>query len=622
MPAAIRSEVFTRLALGSLGPLDLRLIGRTLLHAALVGAACGVAGLVLFLGVDAMQTLLLEHLCGYQPLRAAGEQLARPAHPTPFRPWLLWLMPAVGALAGGLISILVPETRGGGTDATIDAFHQRGGVVQRRVIFGKTLASIVTLGAGGSGGREGPTIQIGGAIGSFVGRTLSVSSREQRILLLAGAAAGISAVFRTPLGAALLAVEMVYRDDFESDALVPAVLASVVSYSVIISVVSGESTLFAHAARYPFVPAHLPLYALMVLVVSLAAMLFVRTMNSVKAASQKLPMPPWARPAVGGLALGLMATGIIVAMRRFVDDSGQGFGILSGGYGAAQVAITGASWLPSGWEGVGVLALLGTVKIVATSLTVGTGGSAGDFGPSLVIGALFGGAFGRAAHLLLSDPRIDPGAFALVGMGAFYGGVARAPLSSLVMVCEMAGSYDLLVPLMLAEGVAYVALRNHTIYHAQVPARRDSPAHRGEITIDALAGVHVGDVMSHGRPDVCFAPATPGVEVLRRLAEAPTQEVFPVLAPDDTVVGLIDPHVARSLASEREAAPFMVAADLMVSPQGIGPDEPLALAIERLLAGNLRAIPVLDPTGRILGCLDESDVTRAYVEALHRKSTV
>ncbi|RYE93143.1 MAG: chloride channel protein, partial [Myxococcales bacterium] len=466
----------------------MRLLGRTLLHAALVGAACGVAGIVLLGGVELVQLVVLEHLTGYQPLRAAGEQLVAHESPTPFRPWLLWIVPAIGALGGGLISRFVPETQGGGTDATIDAFHQRGGVVRRRVIFGKTAASILTLGTGGSGGREGPTIQIGGAIGSLVGRTLAVSSREQRVLLLAGAAAGISAVFRTPLGAALLAVEVVYRDDFESDALVPAVLASVISYSIIISV-SGESTLFAHAPRYPFVPAHLPLYGLMVLVVALAAIVFVRTMAAVRKASQALPLPVWMRPAVGGLALGLLATGIIVAMRRFVDDSGQGFGVLGSGYGAAQVAISGASWLPLGWNGVLVLVLLGLVKIGATSLTVGTGGSAGDFGPSMVIGGLFGGAFGRAAHLLLSDPRIDPGAFALVGMGAFYGGVARAPLSSLVMVCEMAGSYDLLVPLMLAEGVAYVALRNHTIYHAQVPARRDSPAHRGEITVDALEGL-------------------------------------------------------------------------------------------------------------------------------------
>src|SRR5439155_25671171 len=126
-----------------------------------------------------------------------------------------------------------------------------------------------------------------------------------------------------------------------------------------------------------------------------------------------------------------------------------------GGYGAARVAIAGASWFPAGWRGVEVLLVLGLVKILATSLTVGSGGSAGDFGPSMVMGGIFGGVFGRAAQLLLHDPRIDPGAFALVGMATFYGGLAHVPIGSLVMTFELAGSYDLLVPLMLARGIAY-----------------------------------------------------------------------------------------------------------------------------------------------------------------------
>src|SRR5262249_22672558 len=150
----------------------------------------------------------------------------------PFRPWLLVLLPALGGLASGLLTTKVaPETQGGGGDAMIDAFHHRGGVVRKRVAWVKALASIATLGTGGAGGREGPTMQIGAGLGSTIAQWLKVGTRERRILLIAGVAAGISAVFRTPLGAALLATEVLYRDDFESDALVPALLASVVSYS-------------------------------------------------------------------------------------------------------------------------------------------------------------------------------------------------------------------------------------------------------------------------------------------------------------------------------------------------------------------------------------------------------
>ncbi|HEY8040296.1 MAG TPA: chloride channel protein, partial [Polyangiaceae bacterium] len=429
-------------------PLEFQILGRVLLHAALVGAAAGLLGSLFYAVVEAVQRICLEGWTGYVPLRAGGERiLSEMEKPPPFRPWLLILVPAIGALLGGAISVwLAPETRGGGSDAVIEAFHRNNGLVRKRVAFVKLLVSSLTLGLGGSGGREGPTMQMGGAIGSLVGQGLRVTDRERRILLVAGTAAGMSAVFRTPLGAALLAVEVLHRDDFEADALVPSVLASVVSYSVFIAFF-GEQTLFTHAPSYPFHPDHLPLYALLAVVISLVASMFLRMLRWVQRTTRNLRVPEWSKPGLGGLALGLFATPMIWFIGPRLGQPGQGLGILGGGYGAAQLAISGAEWLPQGWRAVELLALLGTVKIVATCLTVGSGGSAGDFGPSLVIGGIFGGAFGRAAQGLLHDPRIDPGAFALVGMGTFYGGLAHVPIASLVMTCELTGSYDLLVPL-------------------------------------------------------------------------------------------------------------------------------------------------------------------------------
>ena len=182
-----------------------------------------------------------------------------------------------------------------------------------------------------------------------------------------------------------------------------------------------------------------------------------------------------------------------------MDREGSGLGLFGGGYGAVQVAISGASWLPGGWAGVRLLLLLSIAKIFAASLTIGSEGSAGDFAPSLAIGGLFGGAFGRAVQLLMHDPRIDPGAFALVGMGAFYGGIAHVPLSALVLVCEMAGNYDLLVPLMLTQGIVFVALRRRALYDAQVPTQSDSPVHRDALLKDVLASKRVEDLMTTGR---------------------------------------------------------------------------------------------------------------------------
>jgi chloride channel protein, CIC family len=542
-------------------PPDLRIVGRTLTHAAIVGAAAGLMGAAFFATLELVQRLVLEDVGGYRPLRASGETfLPEIGHLAHFRPWLLALLPAAGALAAGIFSQLAPETYGGGGDAMIEAFHHRDGNIRKRVSWVKAIASIFTLGTGGSGGREGPTMQIGGALGALCARVLRVDVAERRILMVAGVAAGIAAVFRTPLGAALLAVEVLYRDDFESDALVPAVLASVTAYSVVISIF-GETTLFAHPGRFPFVIKHLPLYGLLALLVSILAVLFVTTLRGVQKMTAGLTIPLWARPGLGGLAVGVFCVPIIVLVGWRLGQPGQGLGLLGGGYGAVQVAITGASWLPLGWAGAALLFFLCLAKIMSSSLTIGSGGSAGDFAPALVIGGLFGGAFGRVAQLLLHDPRIDPGAFALVAMGTFYGGISHTPLSSLVLVCELAGSYDLLVPLMLAEGIAFVALRKRSLYTAQVKSQRESPVHKAAATADVLTTTRVGAIM-------------------RMIS----------------VSGI--PIGARG---------FSVRADA-----------DLRTAAKMMLSNKLREIQVTDAEGQVIGLLDEAEISRCYLDAAER----
>lgn len=592
-------------------PLAFQMVGKMLLHAALVGAAAGLVGTAFVAGTELLQQWALEEGAGYVPLRAAGEGLVETGAHAAFRPWILFFIPAVGALVAGILSVrFAPETLGGGTDATIDAFHTKKGVVRKRVTIVKAIASILTLGSGGSGGREGPTMQMGGAIGSAVGGFLRVTERERRILLVAGMAAGMAAVFRTPLGAALLAVEILHRDDFETDALVPSVLASVVSYSVFISFF-GESTLFAHAIRYPFKPSHLPLYALMAVVVSLVAVGFLGTMEFVRALFKRLKVPAWCKPAIGGLALGLFATPIIVMMGPRIGHIGQGLGILGGGYGAAQLAITSAPWFPEGWRGVQLLVLLGGVKIFATSLTVGSGGSAGDFGPSLVIGGVFGGAFGRAAQLLF-DARIDPGAFALVGMGTLYGGLAHVPIAALVMTCELAGSYDLLVPLMLAEGIAFLALRHRSLYKSQVATKRDSPAHREDLIFDVLRGVRVADVVVRDRPYATLSAKMTAKEVIDRVASNAWQDAFPVLSADGMVVGVVTSEILRTMAADPDVGAVTIAHDMMSAPSSVRDTDDLHTALDRILKHGVRELLVLDESGRIVGFLDEAEITRVY----------
>lgn len=425
-----------------------------------------MCGCAFYSVLEAVQHAVLEGWGGYTALAAAGEGIVRETLPTPFRPWLLCLLPAVGALIGGVLSYrFAPETRGGGADGIIDAYH-KDGAVRRRVSIVKGVSSIFCLGFGGSGGREGPIMQVGGAIGALVGRLLKLDARAQRILLVAGIAAGVAAIFRTPLGAALLAVEVLNRDSFESEALVPSVIASVVSYSIFISLY-GESTLFAHAARYPFIPGHLPLYIVMAWLLSIAAIALLWVFRRISRVLAHVRAPDWLKPAIGGLLLGVTTVPILIHVGPMIGGEGRGIGILGGGYGAAQLAITGAPWFADGWLAVELLCFLSLLKVVATALTVGSGGSAGVFGPFLSVGAMLGGAFGRGAELMLDDPSINPGSFALVGMAAFWGGLAHCPLAALVLVCELAGSYDLLVPLMSASAVAFVALRDYSLYSTQ-----------------------------------------------------------------------------------------------------------------------------------------------------------
>lgn len=612
-----RGVVSLPLLLSNDAAVDFRIVGRTLLHAAAVGVAAGLAGAMLFGGLELFQRVLLEGIAGYTPLRADGEALGAAVETHVFRPWVLVFLPALGGLACGLLSRLAPEIAGGGGDAMIDAFHHHGGRIRPRVIALKALASMFTLGSGGAGGREGPTMQIGGALGSLVAKWLGVSARERRILLVAGVAAGISAVFRTPLGAALLAVEVLYKDGFESDALIPSVLASVVSYSVIISIF-GPSTLFARVPRFPFEPEQLPLYGLLALLIAGLSAGFLSIFRKIRRLFQASPVPLWARPALGGLLLGAFAVPFIVLLGDHIHQPGQGLGLLGGGYGAVQMAISGAEWLPEGWTAVGILAVLALAKLLAASLTIGSGGSAGDFAPSLAMGGLFGGAFGRAAQLLFHDPSIQPGAFALVGMGAFYGGIAHVPLAALVLVCELAGNYDLLVPLMLTQGIAFVALRKRALYESQVATLRESPVHRDTLMLSVLQTLRVADVVGARARPVCFSPGTSLAEMMEQASNASSQELFPVVSAEGRLVGLVTSATLRVALVERDASPWVLAADLMQPPVSVQGSDDLRAAGERMLANGLRELPILTKDDELVGLITESDLASVYLKGAAR----
>jgi CIC family chloride channel protein len=312
------------------------------------------------------------------------------------------------------------------------------------------------------------------------------------------------------------------------------------------------------------------------------------------------------RPAYGGAALGGIAVVAIELLGNITGGVGHGLGILGGGYGAAQIAITGAEWLPSGWLAVQLLASLVALKLVAASLTIGSGGSAGDFAPSMAIGGLTGGAFGLAAQILLDDPTLQPGAFALIGMGAFYGSIAHVPLAALVLVSEMAGSYELIVPMMLTLGLALLALRRHTLYPAQ-PRARATSVRPAEGTLTRL---RVVDVLDRTHAVARVARDTAAGELMRLAHVHADQDLFPVFD-GEVLCGIVVVDDLRAVAADHSLATQKVAADLMREPVTVASEAPLQRAAELLLSHGVRELVVVDENERMLGLLDEHEVSRA-----------
>jgi chloride channel protein, CIC family len=588
---------------------EFRTVSRWVGLGLLVGVVSGLTAAAFYVALDWLRYLVFGQGVNLTILDPQGEHsLFGSGTSGPLRRWLMVLAPAAGGLISGLLVYrFCPEAEGGGNDAVIDAFHRQKGMIRRRVPLFKAVASLVVLGTGGSAGREGPIAQIGAGLGSLLGRTLHLSHRECRLLLLAGAAGGIGAIFRTPLGAALFVVEVLYRDDFEVDALVPTVLSSVIAYSVF-TMLLGEGHIFATEQGYPFDPRQLPFYLLMAIGASLIGVLFIKVFYGVRDhLFAPLRVPRYAKPALGGLLVGLLALLMPQA--------------LGAGYGWLQEAIVPKlGLLPGGWMGALLLLAIALLKVLTTSFSVASGGSGGVFGPSVVIGGMVGGAFGLAFHELAPSIVPQPGAFVIVGMAAFLGGVAHAPISSLVIASEMTGSYDLLVPIMLAEAVTFVMMRRFTLYEKQVGTRRDSPAHGAEYVFDVLQHVRVGEVFDPNATIVPIAPSTPMSELLRHVTDT-THAIFPVVGEDGRITGVVTLETLRAFFFDEDVARLAIAADCAVPLVSVGPDDSLATALERFAASHFPELPVIEPGagGKILGLLGYEELLEAYSRELLKR---
>lgn len=521
--------------------------------------------------------------------------------------WAVLLLPALGGLVSGIAtSLLCPLAVGHGTDLLVRAFHQDMGRLPFKGAFVKGIAAVWVIACGGSAGPEGPIAAMGAAIGSLLGRVFHVTPREQRILLIAGCGAGIGAIFQCPLGGALFAASILYREpEFEAEAIVPSVVSSVLGYSVFTSVWGMGAHMLHGASNLRFAsPLELIPYALLGLLCGAVSIFFSLCMRFMeRGVVPRLPLPRWLIPCVGGLATGALACLLPQVMDGqyiFVQRAMNGE-VLS------DVGPTGWWW----WACMFGAVLL--VKCIATSLTVGSGASGGVLGPSVFIGGVTGAFLGALCEV------VYPGAFpeslreALipVGMAGVLAACMRTPLAAIIMVTEMTGSYGLIVPLMVVCITAYVVGRDWGLNHEQVRGAAESPAHAGDAVVHMLESWRVGQLMDRDWP-ATVTPDTTLAELVRQ-AEYGTTPVFAVTE-GPRLVGLISALDIHRVMDEPGLANAVIAADMMTERMPtLYSDQSVYETLNAFTRSRLDALPVVSrgPAKRWLGMLTRERVFRA-----------
>ncbi len=554
-----------------------------------IGGACGLAAVAFHGLIVLVSSLAID-----------------PALAAPGRSWIWWtlLVPTAGGLAAGLLlQYVVPNARGSGIPQVKVAYAGRSGPLRLRDSVGKFVVGALQIGTGSSLGREGPTVQITAGLATAIGRLARLSPDEVRRLLPVGAAAGVAAAFNAPIAAVTFTIEEVVGtldQTVLSGVIVAAALAAIVERSIL-----GVHPVFdvPPGAGLDHLSS-LALYALLGLVAALLAVIFTDALLACRKGFRRLgAVPGWAKPALGGLSTGALA---VIAMGLL----GTG-GVTGGGYQTLGAALAGKL-------AAGVLLPLCLLKIAATVLSYSSGGAGGIFAPSLFIGGMAGGAIGALDVALLHHGPASMGAFALVGMGAVFAGIIRAPITSVLIIVEMTGGYSLILPLMIANMLAYGIARHYRptpIYEALL--QQDGIDLHQRAVGDALSGVRVADVPLDTRPYASFEPATPLAELLAGLSSPTRQEVFPVIA-EGRVAGMVTLADLVLLAGEQGIGAAVVAADVMRPAPTVRPEDPLRVAFERMLANGVRELPVTDGAGQLQGFVDEISIAHASASAAAR----
>src|SRR5206468_7590562 len=573
--------------------LDFSYFRKWILIGFLLGVVAGLGAVALFLSVEFFTGLFLGLGAGYFPPLPGGFQSNFGYILIIEKPWMLPLITGLGGFLVGLITTrFSPESEGHGTDAVIDAYHHKSGHIRARVPLVKAVASSITIGSGGSGGTEGPAGQIAAGFGSLIGKLFKLNEDERRIAVAAGLGAGIGSIFKIPLGGAVFSAEVFYRRDFEVRALIPGLVASVTGYTVF-GFVFGWDRLFTiplDLVRYTH-PASLILYAIVGLVSAGVSIGYVKTFYAISDYFSRIHIPKYLKPAIGGVLVGVIG----IAFPQVLGTS----------YGWLQIAIN-KDYVLFPLVMIGPVIIL---KILATSLTIGSGGSAGVFGPSMVIGGLLGAFIGTAFHLLGLFTWIDVSSVIIVGMVSFFGATAKTPISSIIMGSELTGGYALLAPMMLATFVAYIMSGQHnSIFRSQVLNRSDSPAHRMEYQRPILSDLYVKDVRAANNKlsnDV-------SIEESLQLMNRNNSKMILVVSQEDILHGVV--YKLKLLEFPEEYRKSVKLESIMIKdPYFAYNSESLHNALVRLSSNDLQEMPVLSyEDNKVIGIITVSDLVKLY----------
>ncbi len=511
-------------------------------------------------------------------------------------PWYAKLYPPIigGALVGPLVYFFAREAKGHGVPEVMEAVALKGGVIRKRVVFIKSLASAICIGSGGSVGREGPIVQIGSAIGSSFGQIMGVSADRMRTLVGCGAAAGIAATFNAPIAGVMFAMEIILGE-FGIATFSPIVVSSVMA-----TVISR-----AHLGNYPaFVVPHytlvsvaeIPLYLLLGIIAAFVGVFFTTFLYKSEDLFDKWKIPDYTKAAIGGLIIGII--GIFFP---------HIFGV---GYDAIGLALL--EKMP--W--IIILALV-FIKIFATSLTIASGGSGGIFAPSLFIGSMTGGAFGFMVHALFPTVTATAGAYSLVGMGAVVAATTHGPLSAILILFEMTGDYKIILPLMLSCIIASILasqIKRESIYTLKL-IRRGTDIRAGR-EVNIMKSLRVEDAMTGNVETV--SEKMPLKELIAFTLSS-KHSSFPVVDKEGLLTGILTFQDFKDVLYEEDLGTLVVAQEISTTKViTVTKSENLDTALKKIGFKNIEQLPVVDENDprHIIGILSRRDIFAAYNKAL------